>query len=354
MQNQILGFFIITTIAFAGLSAVQWKRAANFRRQAESLRHEAFEEAHRAGMQEAEVRSLERRLLQRDEDTAALTEMVQELMDSTNQLSQSLAASQSRLLAASTDSPHPTNNGSTHALGMLGKAMEDPAMQKMIRAQQKMMMDTMYGPLFQELRLSEEQTKALKELLLDSQMSNVKLGTTAMSGDEGERLAAAEEIKRQKQVADEEIKALLGEEGFAVYQDYQVTMGERVMLNQFKSQLEGSANSLQGDQYSLLVEAALDEKRQAPPGFGDQTEDPVKAMEMLQSQGLQETHLARQEETNRRVLQRAQNFLSPEQLSSLEEFMGNQMEMMRLGLKMSQAMTGAPAVSDASSPISVE
>ena len=336
MQNQILGFFIISTIAFAGLSALQWKRSVNYREQTAASRQEAFEEARRAGMQEAEVRSLERRLEQRDQDTAALTEMVQSLMDSTNKLT--LALSQARQVQET--SANSSEEGSRSSpFGVLGKMFEDPAMQEVMRAQQRMMLDTMYGPLFQDLDLTEEETKAFKELLLESQMAGVKLGASAMSGDKAEHEAATEQLALEKESNEEMIRAFLGESGFAVYQDYQKTMGDRVLLNQFKSQLDGSRNSLGEDQFTQLVQIALDERRNSLPGIGDPSGDPRKAMEMLQSPEMQDLQLTRMEQTNLRVLERAQAFLSPEQVASLEEFQENQLKMMRLGMEMGRRMT---------------
>jgi hypothetical protein len=168
-------------------------------------------------------------------------------------------------------------------------------MQEVMRAQQKMMMDTMYGALFQELDLTEEETKAFKEPLLDSQMAGVKIGASAMSGDESERQAATEKLALEKESNEEMIKAFLGESGFEIYQDYQKTLGDRVLLNQFKSQLDGSQNSLGEDQFAQLLQATLDERRNIPPGIADSSNDPRKAMEMLQSSEMQELQLTQME-----------------------------------------------------------
>src|SRR6185503_18441297 len=108
---------------------------------------------------------------------------------------------------------------------MLGKMMKDPAMREMMREQQKAMINMMYSGLFKDLKLSPEEKDKLKELLTDSQMKNIEAAQGMFGGKEGETEDATKQIADSKKQTDAEIKALLGDERFAQYQEYQKSVG---------------------------------------------------------------------------------------------------------------------------------
>jgi glucose/arabinose dehydrogenase len=87
-----------------------------------------------------------------------------------------------------TNSPPPalatpaTAEPSTNSLAGLAAMLKNPQMKEMIRAQQKMMVDQMYGNLYKELGLSPTDEEALKKRLEDRQVALMDAGLAAMGG----------------------------------------------------------------------------------------------------------------------------------------------------------------------------
>jgi len=116
--------------------------------------------------------------------------------------------------------------------GMLGKMMKDPAMREMLRGQQKATINTMYSGLFKELNLSSEEKEKLTGMLVDSQMKNVENAQGMFGEKEGAAEDASKLFVEAKKQTDAELAALLGDERFAQYEDYQKNIGERTQLDQ--------------------------------------------------------------------------------------------------------------------------
>src|SRR5207244_2913034 len=83
----------------------------------------------------------------------------------------------------------------TNFLSGLAGMMKNPQMKEMIRAQQKMAMEQMYGGFFKNLNRPANEVDALKDLLDARQMALMDAGMSAMSGSEAERKQAAEQNK---------------------------------------------------------------------------------------------------------------------------------------------------------------
>jgi hypothetical protein len=222
---------------------------------------------------------------------------------------------------------------------MLGKMMKDPAMREMMREQQKAMVNLMYGGLFKDLNLSPEEKDKLKELLTDAQMKNVESAQgmfgEAKEADETTKQAAAD-AKKQNDAA---IKALLGDERYAQFQDYQKSMGERMQLDQFRNQLAADNVPLNDAQSAQLMQIMKEEKTSVPPPIPtDQTQMPKK--DTFTSENI-EQQLKWIEDYNRRVSERAQQVLTPEQFKQYQSFQEQQASMQKLGLQMARQMFGS-------------
>ena len=221
---------------------------------------------------------------------------------------------------------------------MLGKMMKDPGMREMLRAQQKAMINMMYGGLFKDLKLSPEETDKLKELLTESQMKNVEAAQGMFGGKEGATEETTKQITDAKKQTDDEIKALLGDERFSQYQEYQKTVGERMQLDQLKNQMAGANVPLDDTQAAQLMHIMKDEKAASPaPISDDQSKMPKK--DSFTAENL-EKQLAWMDDYNRRVLDRASQVLTPEQFKQYQSFQEQQASMQKLGLQMAKSMFG--------------
>ena len=170
-------------------------------------------------------------------------------------------------------------------------------------------------------------------MLLAQQMDNMS-NAGAMFEANADRTKVAQELAEKNKAKEEELKKLLGEENFAQYQDYNQTIGERMMLEQFSRGAD-----LTPDQNEQLLALIREEKGNVQADFGGQQMDPTKDwQEMINSEETLQRFFAQQEEVNKRVLQRAADLLTPEQIQKLGPVLKNQIEMQKAGMNMAKQM----------------
>lgn len=224
---------------------------------------------------------------------------------------------------------------------MLDKMMNDPAMREMLRSQQKAMMKQMYGPLFKELNLSPDQQKKLTDLLSDSQMKAMDNASALFKDTNDDKAQATQALVEQQKKMNEDIKALLGDEKYAQYEDYQKSAVDRMLLEQFEQQATGTDTALRSDQRQQLIQLMREERARVPSLIPD---DPTKFegdfTKVFQDEGLMEKQFQWQEDLIRRVETRARGVLTPEQLKEFIEFQEQQANMQKFGMKMAREMFG--------------
>jgi len=127
---------------------------------------------------------------------------------------------------------------------------------------------------------------------------------------------------------------VLGDDDFAKYKNYTQTMGERVMLDQFGKQLD-----LKPEQTDQLLDIMREEKKNVQINQGAPPYDPKKDwQQVMQDEGAAEKLFSQQEQVNQRVLERAGQILTPEQIQQLGPVLQSQLEMQRAGMKMARKM----------------
>lgn len=225
--------------------------------------------------------------------------------------------------------------------GFLSKMMKDPDTKKFIRDQQRMMMDQLYSPLIKKLGLSSEEAVRFKDLLADHTMKGAEKATAMFGGSPADRKEMTASIAAEQKAFDEEMRAFLGEDRFAVYRDYQEGVGDRTRLNLFKQQADEPLTDAQTEQLLALMKeergSVAAETGQNLPGGGQDEEtleamlSPERAEKLLQAQGM----------ADQRVLERAGTILSAEQLQSFGAFQTNQLQMMRMGISMARKLMGS-------------
>jgi hypothetical protein len=155
---------------------------------------------------------------------------------------------------------------------------------------------------------------------------------------EGAAEDASKLFVEAKKQTDAELAALLGDERFAQYEDYQKNIGERMQLDQLKTKMAAENLPLQDDQMAQLLQVMKEEKTAVPPVIPtDNTQVPKKELFTAENLDRQMQWMA---EYNRRVLDRAGQILSPEQLKQYQEFQEQQATMQKLGMKMALQMFG--------------
>lgn len=145
---------------------------------------------------------------------------------------------------------------------MMAKAaemMKDPAMKKMIVAQQKMMVEQMYAGA----PIPAQKADALKKILLDRQIAAMDAALPAMSGgtmDAGKLASLGKNITAQYEG---KIKALLTASEYKAFKDYESTLMERMEVQMFKAALPANL-ALTPKQEKDLIAAMVQERKANP------------------------------------------------------------------------------------------
>jgi len=234
---------------------------------------------------------------------------------------------------------------------MFAQMMKDPEMRKVMEQQQRVAMETMYASLFKKLQLAPDKEQKLKDILVDQQMSSISQAGSVLDQNATNRTEMIQKLSEDHQKREQQIKETIGEDKFAQYQDYTQTIGERVMFDQYGKQLE-----LTPEQTDQLLNIMREEKKNAQINTGAAPYDATKDWQkVLQENGMAEQLMAQQEQANQRVLDRAGQVLTAEQLQKLGPVLQNQLTMQKAGLKMARQMFGgsqspAPGSSPAPAP----
>jgi len=221
------------------------------------------------------------------------------------------------------------------------KMFSDPEMKKSMKAQQSMGIRMMYGDLFKQLGLSAEDSEQLADILAERQMEFSAAAMSGMNGDNKPDPEQAKKIADAKKRFEEQLKATLGETNYTKLQDYEKTMGDRFMLQQFDGQFASAGAPLQPGQRDALLQIMQEERSKMPGSPFDQNgSNPQPGLDALQDPAAVDRYFAQQEEVNRRVLERARQKLSADQISALQKGQQQMTDLMRGQMKMSQELFG--------------
>jgi len=347
MNRKIILLLSAAAAVALGAACVVLVLLLNVQRHRERAAAEAAASEAAARVADAErLREAERERSRVEQQNRELAGLAHNLRNSEALQASNVAALVKQIKTSGTNSPDDGGLGGAQGMGeMFQKMMSDPAMKDMIRSQQKGMMKSMYGSLFKELNLPAEQQKKLTELLLDAQMSGVESAGDLFKGEDAARTNAVNTLAEKQKTTQAQIKALLGEEKFGQYEDYQKTLSDRMVLNQFQQQSAGTETELKDEQMQRLIALIKEERARIPPIID---EDPDRTAENLQkvlNPELFDKQMQWQEALNKRVLGRAGGLLTPEQLKEYAEFQESQFNMMKLSMKMAREMfkgKGAP------------
>ena len=139
--------------------------------------------------------------------------------------------------------------------------LRDPAYRDAMMTQQKAMMGNMYPDLANELNLAPGEFERLTTLLAEQQLRSMEQQSGPFF-DGPPDSATAQEMQRKaqanRQAADAELKALLGDEKWNAWRDYQSTMGVRHEVAQLRTSLANQGAPLTDDQIKPLQRALAD------------------------------------------------------------------------------------------------
>jgi len=341
MQKALIGIMTMLTLVLGLLCVMQARQLRAARMQLRLAEEARSTEADALQAQVDRVKELERANRSLDQQVSRFATVTTELRTNQSAQAKNLQAMTERMRAAQAGGG---TDGKEEAFGkgmgdMIGKMMKDPAMREMIREQQKAAINLMYGGLFKDLNLTADEKEKLKGILTDAQMKNVEKAQSLFGGGkDAPKDQTQKEMTEAKAQTEAEVKALLGPERFAQYQDYQKNINERMQVDQFKNQLAGDSQPLGDQQAAQLMDAMKSLKTTMPPPIpSDQTQTPN--LEMFTEDNIT-GQLKWMDDYNRQLAEAARNILSPEQLKQYLSFLEQQSSMQKLGLKMAKQMFG--------------
>jgi hypothetical protein len=336
MRSTLTLFLAATTITLGAVCVMQTRKFGGQQAQLISLRGELDEQAQQIEtLQAAQKRSDEQRheLMAQAEELAAQLQARQ--LAETNV---TVAAPPSTPPVAKGEKPDDEKGGFGE---MLSKMMQDPDTRKFMRDQQRMMLDQMYAPLIKKMGLTPEEAGQFKDLLADNTMKGAEAASSLFGGPTAtNRTEMLSTLTANQKSFDEQVKSFLGDDRYAQYKDYQETVSERTLLNQFKLQA-GSDYNLNDQQTEALLTFMKEEHKNVATTtglpLGETEKDPAKLQALLSGDKVDELIQA-QEGVGQRVYERARTILSPDQLDTLGRYQTNRMQMMRMGMNMARKM----------------
>lgn len=305
---------IAVGLGVAALVAYQWHQNDVQSKQIAALQQDLKDASDNAAKQQAMIDKM------KQEKLAVAQEKAQ-----ADQASQRLLAHQRTAFNAQLAKNAVAANKSNSLGGALDKMMEDPGMRDFMRQQQVAFIKTQYAPLIKSLNLSPEAADKFIQLLADNGISGMDRGLAYMKGDLDQTALQQQQLAAKKEL-DGQLQSLLGADGFGQYEQFAQEVPARTILTQLKSQMD---NPLTDDQSAKLL--AL---------MKNNTPDENNVSDLATSKDAMEQFIEREADQNQVILQKAADFLSPDQLATLGTFQTNMINMQRMGANMKEQFLG--------------
>ena len=200
------------------------------------------------------------------------------------------------------------------SMGFAG-ILKDPAMRDYIRQTQLNYIRSRFGPLFNELKLTPEQTEQVVGLLGDLFMKNTDnmyaLPQGTLSAAEIAQASAEREAELTRQ-----LEPLLGEKGVARFNEFRHEFPAEATVALVNGQL--GVNQLSDEQSTRLRQVVKNEPFDLTRGISGDW-DPA----FWGSSADIDKHLSQLADSNQHILQQANDFLKPEQWNALSNVLNN-------------------------------
>lgn len=226
----------------------------------------------------------------------------------------------SRLPAASNAS----SGGPVPAMAMRMPAIDNEAAQKAMAASTKASLDQRYGALFRRLQLDPATLDQLKDLLTEKQMSRLDVLRAAQA--QGLNPATHQQeldalINSVHEDIDAGIQALIGEERFKEFQQYNQNIDAYGLLDQVERRLSQTNAPLQESQTDALLRVLIES---APASNSPAGPEMAGVVRFAAANGPVTTIVGGQPRITDATLAAARGVLSPTQMEALEQMHAEQ------------------------------
>jgi hypothetical protein len=205
-----------------------------------------------------------------------------------------------------------------------------------------MSVNSAFGKFFTDAQLPPDQTRALRDLLIDREVTGLEASMEAWSGNADARKVQEqmEQTRAKKAAINDQIKALLGPDGMAQFEEYGRSQPHRTMVSRFEEQLSPDA-ALSPAQERRLVDALKQEVNnfKFTVNFSDEAilkENPA----VIFSEERVRLRIQEQERLDQNCLASAKDILSPDQLEALARYLGYQRQAVGFSLAVQARVLG--------------
>jgi hypothetical protein len=209
-------------------------------------------------------------------------------------------------------------------LQVLARVTQGPGVSSVTPASAALRINKDYAQLFKYLQLDPDVARALVELLMHKQqarwwMYSRLYGWDANLSIHDAMLTAA----REREAIEAQIRALLGDDAYEIYDSYADTLPQRRDLEAFKTKLFGAGLDLTWEQEDALLKMMQAESRRAISADEDPVLSQVAAL-LPEERNVPESeiYMRRLALYNERFLAAAGGILTPEQMKLYEDYLG--------------------------------
>ena len=226
--------------------------------------------------------------------------------------------------------------------------MADPEMKKVLKSEASSATERSVAALFdaglaKHLKLSDEQREELRALLVErGSIAWEQIFIPMAAGElDGARLAAAgKNVKQAYLNKTAQIRALLGNEGFAAFEWYEKTQPDRDCVKHLTPRFAKAGFDLSDDQQSRLVSMMIQERANFP--FEHSLPEPMdidygRFHEIFSAENA-DRHFRETEKFNEHLVQRAHGTLTPDQVLLFQELLNAQLQRAKLTVRTTMAM----------------
>lgn len=186
------------------------------------------------------------------------------------------------------------------------------------------------------LNLTPEQTAALKDLVQKKHAPGVDLLMALMSSPASELPAIGAAAQHQHDMAEAEIRALLGEPAYSTYDSYEDSLPDRLQLSRLRRHYEKGGLTLTPEEEASLLQAMIEERQnfQFTRDFHDSMKFDMDRLPEIFSEPSLDQFIRETEQLNKRIISRAQSILPPEQSVEFAQSVRDHFQRSRVTVKM--------------------
>ena len=216
--------------------------------------------------------------------------------------------------------------------------MKDPKMVQLMAARTKAQLALRYSGLFGQLKLNQAQGAKFMNLLVEKQSAGLDVVSAATASGITDLKEIGQMIAKTQSDLNQEIKATLGDAGYAQYQSFSQAQVQRDVISTLQQSLAPSQSPLTTAQYQRMVQILA----QTGPQSGNGPTPPVGVTGALPTSNNPSGLI-----TNATLAQ-AETALSPFQLKTLKGL--QQAQQLDLALKLQLAKPGTTSAANGPGP----